>query len=175
MSRHEVLISGFGGQGVAVTGRALGSAAVSAGLRATMLLSHGTETRGGYVRSQVVISDESIDSPVVENPDIFCALSQAAYTRFIHLVSQGVVFYDPETATPGPASGARLVAVPAREIALESAGNERAANSVMLGAVLRRLNLFPVKYGMQALRGLLPRHAESNIRAVRAGYLRYME
>jgi 2-oxoglutarate ferredoxin oxidoreductase subunit gamma len=170
MSGYEVLISGFGGQGVAAAGRILGRSAVAAGLQATMLLSHGTETRGGYVRSQVVIAHGDIDSPLVEKPDIFCALSQAAYARFARSVSQGVVLYDPETVAPGTAQAARLAAVPARGIALESAGTALAANMVMLGVVLRRLDLFPVEYSLQALRELMPRHAESNIRALRAGY-----
>ncbi|MDR1686173.1 MAG: 2-oxoacid:acceptor oxidoreductase family protein [Desulfovibrio sp.] len=169
MFRHEVLISGFGGQGVAVAGRILGRSAVAAGLQATMLPSHGTETRGGYVRSQVVIADDDIDSPLVEKPDIFCALSQAAYTRFAQSAAQGVVLYDPETVATGPAPAARSTAVPARGIALESAGTALAANIVMLGVVLRRLNLFPADYAEQALRELMPRHAESNIRALRAG------
>ncbi|MDR2124405.1 MAG: 2-oxoacid:acceptor oxidoreductase family protein [Desulfovibrio sp.] len=169
MSRHEVLISGFGGQGVAAAGRILGRSAVAAGLQATMLLSHGTETRGGYVRSQVVIADDDIDSPLVEKPDIFCALSQAAYARFAGAASQGIVLYDPDTVAPGPAPAARLVAVPARRTALESAGTALAANMVMLGIVLRRLDLFPADYAEQALRELMPRHAEGNILALRAG------
>ena len=76
--RVEILVSGFGGQGVVRVGQILSTAAVNSGLHTTMLVSHGTETRGGYVRSQVVISDEQIDSPVIEDPDFFCALSKAA-------------------------------------------------------------------------------------------------
>ena len=74
--RIEFLCSGFGGQGVVRVGQIIGDAAVQAGLHATMLISHGTETRGGYVRSQVIISEEPIASPVVETPTCFVALSQ---------------------------------------------------------------------------------------------------
>jgi Pyruvate/2-oxoacid:ferredoxin oxidoreductase gamma subunit len=107
---------------------------------------------------------------LVEKPDIFCALSQAAYTRFAQSAAQGIVLYDPETVAPGAAPPALPTAVPARGIALQSAGTALAANMVMLGVILCRLHLFPANYAEQALRALIPRHAESNIRAIRAGY-----
>jgi len=53
--RTEVLVSGFGGQGVVRIGQILGVSSVLEGLFTTMLVSHGTETRGGYVRTQIVI------------------------------------------------------------------------------------------------------------------------
>ena len=56
MARTEILISGFGGQGVVRMGQILGLCAINQGHRVTMLKSHGTETRGGYVRAQIVIS-----------------------------------------------------------------------------------------------------------------------
>jgi 2-oxoglutarate ferredoxin oxidoreductase subunit gamma len=86
MTRVEILISGFGGQGVVKLGQILATAAVHAGRHATMLVSHGTETRGGYVRSQVVMADEAIDSPVVERPDFF-APCHAPRTRASRTVS----------------------------------------------------------------------------------------
>jgi 2-oxoglutarate ferredoxin oxidoreductase subunit gamma len=55
-TRTEILISGFGGQGVVRMGQILGLCAIKQGHRVTMLKSHGTETRGGYVRAQVVLS-----------------------------------------------------------------------------------------------------------------------
>ena len=69
--RLEIVASGFGGQGVVRLGQVLGEAAVKEGLRVTMLKSHGTEMRGGYVRSQVVVSKNAIDSPMCETPDFF--------------------------------------------------------------------------------------------------------
>jgi 2-oxoglutarate ferredoxin oxidoreductase subunit gamma len=170
VARKEVLISGFGGQGVVKAGRILGYAAVLAGLRATMLVSHGTETRGGYVRSQVVISDEAVDSPVVERPDIFCALSQAAYNRFLGLVEGGLVVYDGDVVVPDLSGGAAHFALPARALAAEQAGGELFANIVALGALLRRLPLVPLADGLQSVREILPRHGEANARALEIGY-----
>ena len=81
--RIEIVASGFGGQGVVRLGQILGEAAVKQGLHVTMLKSHGTEMRGGYVRSQVVLSPKIIDSvPCVRTPDYLMALSSAAYRPF---------------------------------------------------------------------------------------------
>ncbi|MDR2614405.1 MAG: 2-oxoacid:acceptor oxidoreductase family protein [Candidatus Accumulibacter sp.] len=168
--RREILISGFGGQGVVLAGRILGEAAVSAGLHASMLVSHGTETRGGYVRSQVVVADEEIDSPVVEKPDYFCAMSLAAYRRFAHLTKQGVIFLDPELVDAGPDETLTGTSLPARKLSVEQTGGPLAANMVMLGAVLRGLKIVPFAVAEQVARRAMPRHAEANARALRAGW-----
>ena len=94
--RIEIVASGFGGQGVVRLGQIIGEAGVKEGLHVTMLKSHGTEMRGGYVRSQVVLSKNLIDSPMCESPDYFIALSSAAYNRFKDTVPEhGIIFYDP--------------------------------------------------------------------------------
>ena len=79
--RIEILASGFGGQGVVRLGQIVGTAAVHQGFRVTMLKSHGTEQRGGYVRTQLVISKEEIDSPLVEASGLFlCAFFRRIQT-----------------------------------------------------------------------------------------------
>src|SRR6201984_1535149 len=93
--RTEILISGFGGQGVVRMGQILGLCAIKQGHRVTMLKSHGTETRGGYVRAQRVIPPTYVDSPVVEAADVFVAFSAPAYGRFYDLC-RGKILYDPE-------------------------------------------------------------------------------
>ena len=93
--RTEILISGFGGQGVVRMGQIIGLCAIHQGQKVTMLKSHGTETRGGYVRTQIVISPDYVDSPVVERADVFVAFSAPAYKKFYDL-AQGMVLYDPE-------------------------------------------------------------------------------
>src|SRR3990167_2805133 len=94
-TRIEILISGFGGQGVVRMGQILGLCAINQGHKVTMLKSHGTETRGGYVRAQIVISPNYVDSPVVENADVFVAFSEPAYKKFYDL-ARGKILYDPE-------------------------------------------------------------------------------
>src|SRR3989338_6321343 len=84
-TRTEILISGFGGQGVIRMGQILGLCAIKQGQRVTMLKSHGTETRGGYVRAQLVIAPDYVDSPVVEQADVFVAFSAPSYKKLYDL------------------------------------------------------------------------------------------
>ncbi|MDR2826139.1 MAG: 2-oxoacid:acceptor oxidoreductase family protein [Deltaproteobacteria bacterium] len=171
MSRTEILFSGFGGQGVVLAGRMLGYAAVLAELTATMLVSHGTETRGGYVRSQVIIADEQIDSPVVERADVFGAFSQAAYVRFLPLVSEGVVLYDPVLVTvERTGNRPEQLAVPALTLALEKLGSELFMNIIMLGAALQRIERIAPEFALQSVRELSPRNPEKNVQALELGY-----
>jgi 2-oxoglutarate ferredoxin oxidoreductase subunit gamma len=164
-----VLISGFGGQGVVLAGRALGLAAVYSDLAATMLVSHGTETRGGYVRSQVVISADIIDSPVVENPDIFCALSQAAYLKFASLARQSTIIYDPDLVTPTDEK-TRNVALKARALAIEKMGTELCANMVALGQIVKILSIVPLDMAKKAVSELSRRFIDKNLAALELGF-----
>ncbi|MCL4466530.1 MAG: 2-oxoacid:acceptor oxidoreductase family protein [Chloroflexi bacterium] len=169
--RTEILVSGFGGQGVVRVGQILSTAAVSSGLHTTMLVSHGTETRGGYVRSQVVISDEEIDSPVVENPDFLCALSKAAYNRFKHLVSKGTIIYDPAFIEPDETLDVRQVPFPARDIAVEKLGREIFANVIVVGYLAGLLSGTLTKEAVAAaVRERIPKFQSENAAAFAVGY-----
>jgi 2-oxoglutarate ferredoxin oxidoreductase subunit gamma len=166
-ARTEVLISGFGGQGVIRMGQILGLCAIKQGHRVTMLKSHGTETRGGYVRAQLVISPTYVDSPVVENADVFVAFSAPAYRKFFDLC-RGTVLYDPEMVEAVRADE-RHVAVPATQIAKERLDNVLFANMIMLGALTR---LAGMDYGAmkQAMLDVIPRFHEQNLAAMEIGY-----
>jgi len=167
--RTEILISGFGGQGVIRMGQILGLCAIKQGHRVTMLKSHGTETRGGYVRAQIVISPDYVDSPVVEAADVFVAFSAPAYKRFFDLC-RGKVLYDPELVEAvRPDAPERHVAVPATALAKERLGNVLFANMIMLGALTR---LAGMDHGaMRAtMLEVIPRFHEQNAAALDLGY-----
>ncbi|OIQ60848.1 2-oxoglutarate ferredoxin oxidoreductase subunit gamma [Moorella thermoacetica] len=169
--RTEVLISGFGGQGVVRIGQSLSLAAVYQGLYTTMLISHGTETRGGYVRSQVVIAGEPVDSPVVESPDYFCALSSAAYSRFKHLVRGGLILYDPGYLEPDPALPVRHIALPARDLAGKKLGREIFANVIILGALTRLMaGVLELEVVRKAVLECIRVFGEENVKALNLGY-----
>jgi 2-oxoglutarate ferredoxin oxidoreductase subunit gamma len=168
-ARTEILISGFGGQGVIRMGQILGLCAIKQGHRVTMLKSHGTETRGGYVRAQIVISPEYVDSPVVENADVFVAFSAPAYRKFYDLC-RGVVLYDPEMVEEVRADDPeRHVAVPATALAKERFNQPIFANMIMLGAVTRvaGMDFAAMKAAMLEV---IPRFHEQNAAALDLGY-----
>ena len=168
-TRTEVLISGFGGQGVVRMGQILGLCAIKQGHRVTMLKSHGTETRGGYVRAQLVISPDFVDSPVVEAADVFVAFSAPAYKRFYELC-RGKILYDPELVEQiRPDAPERHVAVPATALSKERFNNVLFANMIMLGA-LTRLARMDEKAMRETMLEVIPRFHEQNKAALDLGY-----
>ena len=168
-TRTEILISGFGGQGVIRMGQILGLCAIHQGHRVTMLKSHGTETRGGYVRAQLVISPDYVDSPVVENADVFVAFSAPAYRKFYDCC-RGTILYDPELVEEVRAETAKKhVAVPATQLAKERFNNVLFANMIMLGA-LTRLSALDYEAMKKAMLEVIPRFHEQNLAALDVGY-----
>jgi 2-oxoglutarate ferredoxin oxidoreductase subunit gamma len=134
-----------------------------------MLKSHGTETRGGYVRAQLVVSPTYVDSPVVENADVFVAFSAPAYKRFFDFC-RGKILYDPELVEAiRPEAPERHVAVPATALSKERFNNVLFANMIMLGA-LTRLSGLDHAAMKQAMLEVIPRFHEQNLSALDAGY-----
>lgn len=171
--RIEIVASGFGGQGVVRLGQVLGEAAVKAGLRVNMLKSHGTEMRGGYVRSQVVISSQAIDSPMCENPDYFVALSSAAYERFKGIVPvHGLILYDPSfVAKIDHQLSCGQKALPAKEMAVEKFGRPIFSNSIALGAMAKLLEgVIDKAIILESLLDVIPKFHDLNREAFEAGY-----
>lgn len=171
--RLEIVASGFGGQGVVRLGQVLGEAAVEEGLRVTMLKSHGTEMRGGYVRSQVVLSPKTIDSPMCENPDFFVALSSAAYNRFKDTVPEhGVILFDPafveEIDAKLPCQQKEL---PAKQLAIDNFGRAIFSNSIALGAMAKLLEgQLKKEVILHSLLEVIPKFHEENKDAFEIGY-----
>jgi 2-oxoglutarate ferredoxin oxidoreductase subunit gamma len=167
--RTEILISGFGGQGVVRMGQIIGLCAIKQGHRVTMLKSHGTETRGGYVRAQLVISPDDVDSPVVEAADVFVAFSAPAYRKFFDLC-RGKILYDPEMVEEvRPDAPERHLSVAATQLAKERFNNVLFANMIMLGA-LTRVSGMEYAAMKAAMLEVIPRFHEQNLAALDAGY-----
>lgn len=169
--RIEILASGFGGQGVVRLGQIVGMAAVRQGFRVTMLKSHGTEQRGGYVRTQVVVSQDEIDSPLVEDPDYFCALSLAAYKQFGHQVKDGVILYDPAFVTEiDESKSAKQIPVPAKDTAVEKLGRPIYANTIMLGALSKAVENLDKETMLNTMLDVIPKFKDENKNAFEIGY-----
>jgi 2-oxoglutarate ferredoxin oxidoreductase subunit gamma len=170
--RTEILASGFGGQGVVRLGQIFGMAGVKQNYRVTMLKSHGTEQRGGYVRAQVVLSREPIDSPMVEDPDYFCAFSSAAYNSYAGLVTDGIIFYDPSSAEIDEklAENVPHYAVPARDKAIECFGRAIFSNTIMLGAMAKKIEILDKDIVLSTMLSVMPKFKEDNEKAFEVGY-----
>lgn len=171
--RLEIVASGFGGQGVVRLGQVLGEAAVKEGLRVTMLKSHGTEMRGGYVRSQIVLSRKAIDSPMCENIDIFIALSLAAYNRFKDTVpEQGLIIYDPAfVESIDERLPCRQKAFPAKQLAVDNFGKAIFSNTIALGAMAKLLEgSLKKEIILESILEIIPKYQDENRRAFQIGY-----
>jgi 2-oxoglutarate ferredoxin oxidoreductase subunit gamma len=170
--RVEVVASGFGGQGVVRLGQIIGECGVKQGLHVAMLKSHGTEMRGGYVRSQVVLSKKTIDSPMCESPDYFIALSLAAYKRFKETVPEdGVTVYDPAFVDEVDESlKCAQIAFPAKDLSMEHFDNALFANSIVLGFCTKTIEGLDKNIMLESLLQVIPKFHERNRQAFQLGY-----
>ncbi|MEN6375277.1 MAG: 2-oxoacid:acceptor oxidoreductase family protein [Smithella sp.] len=135
LKERHVLLTGFGGQGIVLSGDILGKAASLYDQKhATMTQNYGPEARGGACSSQVIISPEEILFPCVENPEILVCMSQEAYTKNIKkLRSGGTLIWDTDLVRTRKIDiNCKTYSVPATRFA-EKLGNKMMANIVMLG------------------------------------------
>ena len=136
---YDVLISGFGGQGILLAGQLLAEAGMEKGLNVTFFPSYGVEMRGGTARCTVVISDEAIGSPIVDNPRCVIAMNQPSLVRYQESVpSGGLLIVNSSLANLDEINRKDMDvhAVPMSELAIELA-NARLSNMVALGAFAR--------------------------------------
>ena len=170
--RIEIIASGFGGQGVVRLGQIVGETGVKQGLHVTMLKSHGTEMRGGYVRSQVVLSKENIDSPMCENPDYFIALSSAAYNRFKDTVAdEGLIIYDPAFVEKiDDTLKCTQKEFSAKQLALDHFNSPLFANSLVLGLIAKVVEILDKEIVLESLLEVIPKFHDRNRKAFEIGF-----
>jgi 2-oxoglutarate ferredoxin oxidoreductase subunit gamma len=170
----EIVIAGFGGQGVLFAGKILAYAAMNAGQEVTWIPSYGPEMRGGTANCTVIIADEEIGSPLVRNPQAAIVLNLPSLDKYEPLVrAEGVLVYDTSLINRViHRQDLEIVPVSATEAA-ERLGGKQLANMVMLGALISRLPVLSLKSLEETLDVYLPdrhRHLlELNIQALREG------
>lgn len=169
MTRLEVRIGGFGGQGVVTAAYVLGMAAsIFEGKSAAQTDSYGPESRGGASISDIIISDQEVRYPMVDSPDVVIALSQPTYERCcLNVKKDGVVVYDIDLVRPKEAQ-VKMIGIPLTRIA-EEAGNKIAANMVSLGALCGITKSPHPDSVRKAIRESLRQRAELNLKAFEEG------
>lgn len=169
LARKEIRISGFGGQGVVLSGQILGQAASihNSGF-ATLTQSYGPEARGGACTAEIVISDEPIDYPYVQEPDVVIVLSQEAYTRYAQN-SAALLIIDPDLVKVG-AGQKEPLKIPATRMAREM-GRVVVANIIMLGYLAALSDVVTSEGLRQAVLDSVPKGTEEfNARAFQTGH-----
>jgi 2-oxoglutarate ferredoxin oxidoreductase subunit gamma len=133
----EILLSGFGGQGVMSLGKALATAALAEGKYSIYFPSYGAEVRGGTAYCFVKISNSAIASPLIENPDIAIILNQPSLDKFEKGLKKGcLLIANAELITRSLVrSDITAILAPLNTLAFEC-GNGKVANTVALGILI---------------------------------------
>ena len=173
MSRYEVRIGGFGGQGVVTMAVVAGeTASLYDNKFVVQTQSYGPEARGGASKSEIVISDEEIDFPKVQAPDVFVVLSRAAYLEYVAgLKDDGILIIDEdlvkiESDLP---EKMKIYKIPATRIADKEVGNKQATNVVMLGAFAVITKILSIEGLKARIEEKWPRFVKSNMLALELG------
>ncbi|MDE6495077.1 MAG: 2-oxoacid:acceptor oxidoreductase family protein [Duncaniella sp.] len=155
--KEEIIIAGFGGQGVLSMGKILAYAGLMDGLEVTWMPSYGPEQRGGTANVTVVLSDREISSPVLNTFDTAVILNQQSLDKFEPKVKPGgTLIYDPYGIHRLPTrTDISIISVNAMEATLELK-NSKAYNMVLLGALLKSRGLVPIDAVMKGLKKTLP-------------------
>ena len=170
----QVILSGFGGQGVIMAGEILGRAvAVQEGRNAVMAQSYGPESRGGACKTEVILADGEIAYPRVVAPDVAVVLSQEAYRQVglrrpkecVLIAEEDIVKVDEQAE-----KGRTVLRVPATRLA-EQVGRRIVLNIVTLGYLCGATGLVSPEALKSAIAASVPKGTESlNLRAFDVGY-----
>ena len=153
----ELILAGFGGQGILFAGKILAYCGLMAGKELSWLPSYGPEMRGGTANCSVCISDEPIGSPLVTHPDCLIAMNGPSYTKFVNAVKpNGLILLDnsvvEETETR---ADVKTIALPATDMATEHNLNG-SVNMILLGRMLAEINLFYLDTVQKAMEKCIP-------------------
>ena len=153
----DIIIAGFGGQGVLTTGQLLAYAALDEKKEVTWIPSYGPEMRGGTANCTVIIADEEIGSPMVKNPSAVIAFNQPSLEKYESLMKPGGVLVINQSMVEKKVirKDLKVVYIDANTIA-EKIGDKRMTNMVLLGGLLANLPVLPIKAIEKALEQHLP-------------------
>ena len=177
MSRTEIRITGFGGQGVVLSGYIIGRAcAIHAGMHATMIQSFGPEARGSACSATLAISDQPVLYPYIRRPDIFVVMSGEGYEKYAdELKDEGILVYEQDLVHPTLKEGQPSFGVPSTRIA-ESLGRSIVQNIVTLGFFAASTGVVPRESVREAVAGSVPAGTEElNLKAFDAGCAHFDE
>lgn len=159
----DVVMAGFGGQGILMIGNLLALAAMKEGRNVTCFPSYGVEMRGGTANCTVVISDTEIGSPVVGHPKSCLVMNGPSLDRYLPVVRTGGTLIvnrslvDPAKVTRGDLD---VLAIPANDIARDSLGSLQLASMVALGAYVSVTGVVGTRTLVECLPEVVPKKYE---------------
>lgn len=173
---HDVIMAGFGGQGILMIGNLLAVAGLRQGLRVTLFPSYGVEMRGGTANCTVTLADREVGSPVTSRPIGVIAMNEPSLTKFAPRVRAGGCILANSSLVPKSSLSAvtdvDVLWLPCNEIAQEL-GDPRLSSMVALGGYARRTQVVKAEFLVEALSEVLPEKAHKliplNAKAIEEG------
>ena len=168
-----IVLSGVGGQGLISTGELIGKAAsIHENIFATLTSSYGSEARGTFTKSDIIVSTESISYPNIETPDIILCLAQVAHDHYINKIQEHtLVFFDSEKVNPGDSVKGIHIGYNFRKMGIQM-GNAAVANTIALGLIIEKTGVLRYESIAAAIRdhfSAKPELVEINVKALDYG------
>ncbi|MBQ6816335.1 MAG: 2-oxoacid:acceptor oxidoreductase family protein [Clostridia bacterium] len=171
----QILIAGFGGQGVLFAGKCLAYEGLFEEKQVSWLPSYGPEMRGGTASCGVILSDEPVGSPIVSNPDILLAMNLPSFDKYESQIVKGGKAIVDSTLIERKAERSDIDAfyIPATKMAAE-AGVPTLANMIMLGKMIKESGVVSIDNAVEAMKKVVSAKRadllEANVKALMAGY-----
>lgn len=157
MKTYEIVISGFGGQGVLSMGKILAYSGLMGGKEVTWMPSYGPEQRGGTANVTVIISDEQISSPILNEYDVAIVLNQPSMDKFMPMVKKGgIMLYDSNGVSHVPhREDVNIYRVDAADESVKM-NNTKVFNMIVLGGLLKVAPMIDISNVEAGLKKTLP-------------------
>ena len=175
MKTTQILIAGFGGQGVLFAGKFLAYKGLVQNKQVSWLPSYGPEMRGGTANCSVIISETPVGSPIITTPDVLVAMNLPSLMKFVDSVVPGGKIFIDSTLIDAKVerSDVEVFYIPATQIA-KDAGFSTLANMVLAGKVLKEIDAVSFDGNKETLESFIPAKKanliEINCQALKTGY-----
>ncbi|MBQ7597767.1 MAG: 2-oxoacid:acceptor oxidoreductase family protein [Clostridia bacterium] len=172
---NQILIAGFGGQGVLFAGKFLANKGLIEDKQVSWLPSYGPEMRGGTANCSVIVGDEPVGSPIVNEPNTLVAMNLPSLKKYENaVVPGGLILVDSSLiAAKVERDDVRVCYVPATELA-KNAGFSTLANMILMGKLLKESEDMSFEHTEDALKKVIPARKmnllDVNLQALKTGY-----
>ena len=171
----QILIAGFGGQGILFSGKFLAYEGLIDGKEVSWLPSYGPEMRGGTANCSIILSDTKIGSPIVDQPDVLIAMNAPSFDKYINEVRPGgKVFVDSSLIEKkSERDDVEVHYIPATKLASEKELSGL-ANMIMIGIMIKHTDIIPYENIDKAMQKVVPAKKQNlfdlNKKAIQLGY-----
>ena len=175
MKTTQILIAGFGGQGILFAGKFLVNKGMMEGKEVSWLPSYGPEMRGGTANCSVIISDTPVGSPIITNPDVLVAMNLPSLQKFVDAVVPGGQILIDSTLIDAKVerTDVKVIYVPATQMA-KDAGFATLSNMVLTGKVMKETGAVAFENNKETFEAFIPAKKANlidiNCQALQTGY-----